>query len=69
MPPGNTRALAIGTLGLSVLPAEVSAPLGVGFPINEGRAEYFAHAPSRLVYRIAAGATGIRGGCGIHPEA
>jgi hypothetical protein len=35
----------------------------------EGRLEYFAHAPSRLVYRIPAGAGVLRGGFGIEPTA
>jgi len=35
----------------------------------DGRAEYFAHAPSRLVYRIPAGATRLRGGFGIKTAA
>ncbi len=68
-PAGVSASMAIGTLGKQVAPIEVVAPLGAGYSVSEGRSEYFAHAPSRLVYRVDAGAIGLRGGFGIRPAA
>ncbi|MCF7687547.1 MAG: glycosyltransferase family 39 protein [Cephaloticoccus sp.] len=69
VPVSVSATLTIGTLGNPVPPIEVSAPYGVGFYLHEGRSEYFAHSPSRLVYPVTAGATGVRGGFGIRPAA
>jgi len=56
-------------LGAPLLPVAATAPYGASFSRTEGRAEYFAHAPSRLVYRVPAGPHALRGGFGIRPAA
>lgn len=69
LPPAVSATLALGVLGQPTAPVQASAPHGAGFSMVDGRAEYFAHAPSRLVYRIPAGATRLRGGFGIKTAA
>ncbi len=61
--------LALGVSGRPLPPASAAAVNGAGFSMVDGRAEYFAHAPSRLVYPVPAGATRLRGGFGIRPAA
>jgi hypothetical protein len=69
LPPATAATLAIGVLGPPLPPTRAIAPHGAGFSIFEGRAEYFAHAPSRLTYRLPAGAIALRGGFGIRAAA
>ena len=63
------RTLAIATLGPPLVPQRGRAPHGAAFAMTEGRAEYFAHAPSELSYRVPAGTGALRGGFGIRPGA
>jgi hypothetical protein len=68
--PASVRAtLAIGVTGTAVTPQAGEAVNGASFSLVDGRAEYFAHAPSRLVYQIPAGVTHLRGGFGLRPGA
>lgn len=63
------KTLAIATLGPPLVPQRGRAPHGAAFAMTEGRAEYFAHAPSELSYRVPAGTGALRGGFGIRPGA
>lgn len=63
------RTLAVSTLGPPLVPQRGRAPHGAAFAMTEGRAEYFAHAPSELSYRVPAGTGALRGGFGIRPGA
>ena len=67
--PAVLAQLGISVLGPPLPPASGHAPHGAGFSMVEGRAEYFAHAPSRLIYRLPGGVHSIRGGFGIRPAA
>jgi hypothetical protein len=69
LPETTLRTLAVGTLGQPEVPVEGSAPFGVEFGVRDGHAEYFVHAPSRLVYRLDASVTALRGAFGIRPGA
>ncbi|WP_438479509.1 ArnT family glycosyltransferase [Oleiharenicola lentus] len=69
LPEATATTLAIGVLGSSVPPVQAVAPHGAGFSMIEGRAEYFAHAPSKLVYRLPDGARALRGGFGLRAAA
>jgi hypothetical protein len=60
------------SLGLPELPLEFvrgTAPFGAQLSQVEGGLEYYAHAPSSLVYRAAAGATTLRGSFGLYEGA
>ncbi|AOS44956.1 hypothetical protein Verru16b_02025 [Lacunisphaera limnophila] len=61
--------LPLGTLGAPLAPVVATAPFGAGASLVEGRLEYFAHAPSSLVYRVPAAAAALRGSFGIRPGA
>ncbi|SDS25350.1 4-amino-4-deoxy-L-arabinose transferase [Opitutus sp. GAS368] len=69
LPPAVRATLAIGTISQPLPPVQASAANGAGFSMVDGRAEYFAHAPSRLVYQVPAGVTKLRGGFGLRPGA
>jgi hypothetical protein len=69
LPPAEAARLALATLGPPLRPVSARAPHGADFSMVDGRAEYFAHAPSELVYEVPAGATHLRGGFGVRPAA
>jgi len=69
LPPATVATLGLGVLGPPVPPVQAIAPHGAGFSFIEGRAEYFAHAPSQLTYRLPAGTRALRGGFGIRAAA
>ncbi len=69
LPQETLTAMAVAVLDQPVRPVAATAPHGVGFALVEGRAEYFAHAPSELVYRPPAEATALRGGFGLRAAA
>lgn len=69
LPAAITTSLALATLGQPLLPVQASAPHGAAFEMAGSRAEYFAHAPSTLTYRIPAGAGVLRGGYGLRAGA
>jgi 4-amino-4-deoxy-L-arabinose transferase-like glycosyltransferase len=52
-----------------LIPLEGSAPYGASAALEDGRMIYFAHAPSRLLYELPAGACVLRGGMGFRPGA
>ena len=61
--------LALGTAEAPLTFVRGSAQYGSDLSFVEGHLEHFAHAPSQLVYRPAAGATVLRGGFGLRPPA
>ncbi len=61
--------LVLGTLGQPLAPALATAPHGAAVEQRDGRTEFFAHAPSALVYRVPAGAGAVRGGFGFRAGA
>jgi len=69
LPPEQAARLALAALGPPLRPVFARAPHGADFSMVDGRAEYFAHAPSELVYDVPAGATHLRGGFGVRPAA
>lgn len=72
LPPFPGSGLAGLPLGRSELPltfARGSVPYGSDLSLSEGRLEYFAHAPSSLVYRPAPAARTLRGSFGLRPSA
>jgi 4-amino-4-deoxy-L-arabinose transferase-like glycosyltransferase len=69
LPAAVSSTLKIGTVSAGLAPVRASAPNGANLAMADGRLEYFAHAPSSLVYRIPAGAGALRGGFGIRPGA
>jgi 4-amino-4-deoxy-L-arabinose transferase-like glycosyltransferase len=69
LPEATLRAFTIGTVAQPVVPEAGSAPFGASFGVVDGRAELFAHAPSRFVYRVEASVRALRGGYGIRPGA
>jgi 4-amino-4-deoxy-L-arabinose transferase-like glycosyltransferase len=69
LPTAVASTLSLGVLGPPLPPVHASAPHGASFSMVDGRAEYFAHAPSSLVYRIAEGPGALRGGFGLRPGA
>lgn len=69
LPASTLREFSIGTLSRPIPPETGSAPFGAAFGVVDGRAEYFAHAPSRLVYRVDGTVRALRGGYGIRPGA
>ena len=70
LPTEITSTLKLSTLASAVTPVRASAPHGANLSMVDGRLEYFAHAPSSIIYRLPAG-TGstLRGGYGIRPAA
>lgn len=69
LPRETIEALAVAVLDQPVRPVTATAPHGAGFAMVDGRAEYFAHAPSELVYRPPPGAGALRGGFGLRAAA
>lgn len=69
LPAEVTSTLKLGTLAASLAPIRASAPHGANLSMVDGRLEYFAHAPSSIVYRLPAGGGALRGGYGIRPAA
>lgn len=69
LPAAVTATLKLGTLAAPLTPIRASAPHGANLSMVDGRLEYFAHAPSSIVYRLPATAAALRGGFGIRPGA
>jgi 4-amino-4-deoxy-L-arabinose transferase-like glycosyltransferase len=69
LPAEVLSTLQLGTAGSGLKPVRASVPNGANLSMVEGRLEYFAHAPSTIVYPIPAGATALRGGFGLKPGA
>lgn len=69
LPASTLAQLAVGTLGAPLVPLRASAPNGTNVSMVDGHLEYFAHAPSSIVYRLGPAATGLRGGFGIQAGA
>lgn len=69
LPADKTAVLKLPTLGTPRVPIRASAPHGANLTTVDGRLEYFAHAPSSLVYRLPANAAVLRGGFGIRSGA
>ena len=69
LPAEVTSTLKLGTLAASLAPIRASAPHGANLSMVDGRLEYFAHAPSSIVYRLPAGGGALRGGYGLRPAA
>lgn len=69
LPAATSATLALRVMGSPIPPATARAPHGASLNQIDGHVEYFAHAPSRLVYRVPAGATALRGGFGIRAAA
>ncbi|MES1168680.1 MAG: hypothetical protein ABUL61_05880, partial [Oleiharenicola lentus] len=69
LPAEVLATLKIGTAGSGLKAARGTAPNGASLSMVDGRLEYFAHAPSALVYQVPAGATALRGGFGLKPGA
>lgn len=68
LPPEITSTLKLGTVSSGLAPIRASAPHGASRSMVDGRLEYFAHAPSSIVYRLPGGGA-LRGGYGIKPAA
>jgi len=64
-----TSTLKLNRLVAGPAPVHATAPHGASVTEVDGRLEYFAHAPSSLVYRLPAGGGMLRGGFGIRPAA
>ncbi|RXK55279.1 hypothetical protein ESB00_05110 [Oleiharenicola lentus] len=62
-------ALSLGSPELPLEFVRGTAPFGAQLSQVEGGLEYYAHAPSSLVYRAAAGATTLRGSFGLYDGA
>ncbi len=69
LPAAIASTLQLAALTSTLQPVRASAPHGAGLSLVAGRLEYFAHAPSSIVYRIPAGAGTQQGGYGIRPAA
>ncbi|HEX2862883.1 MAG TPA: hypothetical protein VHN79_14645, partial [Lacunisphaera sp.] len=70
LPATVTATLRLGTVSAPLTPIRATAPHGASLNVmDDGRMEYFAHAPSSLVYRVPAQASAIRGGFGFRPGA
>lgn len=69
LPAEIVSTLKLGILSSALVPVRASALHGANLSMVDGRLEYFAHAPSTMVYRIPAGAGVLRGGFGIKPAA
>lgn len=69
LPATIADTLTLGTLGSPLTPTFASAHHGANLSMVEGRLEYFAHAPSTLIYRLPSQAVALRGGFGIRPGA
>lgn len=69
LPADVTASLKLPTLGTPLAPIRASAPHGANLTTVGGRREYFAHAPSSIVYRLPAKVAALSGGFGIRPDA
>ena len=69
LPTEIANTLTLGTLGSPLVPVAASARHGANLSMVDGRLEYFAHAPSSLVYRLSPEAAALRGGFGIRAGA
>lgn len=67
--PEIAATLKLDTLAAGLAPVRTSAPHGANRSMVDGRLEFFAHAPSSLVYRLPAGGGALRGGYGFKPAA
>lgn len=68
-PGSGWAALSLGSAHLPLDFVRGYAPFGAQLSQVEGQLVYYAHAPSALVYRPAAGATALRGRIGIYEGA
>lgn len=64
-----TATLKLGMLAGNLVPVRASAPHGASAAMVDGRMEYFAHAPSSIVYRLPAGGGTLRANFGIRAGA
>ena len=62
-------ALALPYATTWLIPERAATPHGASVQMNDGRLEFFAHAPSVLSYRLPAAAHYLRGGFGLRPAA
>lgn len=70
LPPDETvAALQLGTIGSPITPVLASARHGANASTVKGRKEFFAHAPSKLVYHLSPEAAALRGGFGLYAGA
>ena len=69
LPAEVTSTLKLSTVAAGLEPVRARAPHGVNRAMVDGRLEYFAHAPSSIVYRLPSGGGALRGGYGIKPAA
>lgn len=69
LPAEIASTLKLETLAVSLEPIRAYAPHGASRSMVDGRLEYFAHAPSSLVYRLSEGGGAVRGGYGFKPAA
>lgn len=69
LPDHVTATLRLPTLAAPLTPIAATAPHGASLSTVDGRAEYFAHAPAAIVYRLPATAGALRGGFGIRAGA
>jgi hypothetical protein len=69
VPAEVAAAMKLGTAGSPLLPIRASAPHGMNLSMSDGHLEYFAHAPSSLIYRLPPQAAALRGGFGFRPGA
>jgi predicted membrane-bound mannosyltransferase len=69
LPTETIAALKLGTIGSPITPAFASARHGANVSTVDGRKEFFAHAPSTLVYRLSPEAAALRGGFGLYAGA
>jgi 4-amino-4-deoxy-L-arabinose transferase-like glycosyltransferase len=67
--PALANTLVLGTLAAPLTPVSAQAQYGANVTVVDGRSEYFAHAPSSLVYRLKPEASVVRGGFGLKPGA
>ncbi|MBI2517733.1 MAG: glycosyltransferase family 39 protein [Opitutae bacterium] len=69
LPADVAASLKLPMLGTPLVPLRASAPHGGNLTTVGGRREYFAHAPSSIVYRLPANVTTLHGGFGIRADA
>lgn len=69
LPDEVAATLTLGTLGAPLVPVAASARHGANLAMIDGRLEYFAHAPSSLIYRLSPEVAALRGGFGIRAGA
>jgi len=69
LPAEVANNMRLSTAGTPLRPVVASARHGANVAKEDGRIEYFVHAPSSLVYELPSLATALRGGFGIWPGA